>query len=205
MNQQGNIYLFLYQACQENAFSLLPSLIQEHIQQCHTYEHTKKMSASNYFHLGEVLKKQFHRSLDELYFIDKKPCIDGLSLSLSHCRQGYGFIISTFQHVGFDMESIRTFEHQDAFAKRILSKKEKEEYDQTPKKNIFLLQCWCKKEAYGKMIGKGINKKVLKVEIPHYETGIWQDQIYAFVSEKKIELVQYFFENMQKEKLSTKI
>lgn len=205
MNQQGKTYLFLYQECQEDAFSLLPRPIQEHIQECHTYEHTKKRSASNYFHLEEVLKNHFHRSLDELYFVQQKPYIDGLYLSLSHSNQGYGFAISTSQNVGFDMEEIRTFDHQEVFAKRILTKKEKEQYDQSPSQNVFLLQCWCKKEAYGKMIGKGINKRVLKVEIPHYEIGIWHDMLYAVVFETKKEPVQYFFEDIQKEEESTEI
>lgn len=205
MNQQGKTYLFLYQVCQENVFSLLPHHIQEHIQACHTNEHTKKMSASNYYHLGKVLKKYFHCSLDDLYFDHQKPYIDGLYLSLSHSDQGYGFAISTSQNVGFDMEGMRTFNHQDVFAKRILTKKEKEQYDRSASQNVFLLQCWCKKEAYGKMRGKGIHKRILKVEIPNYEIGIWHDMLYAVVLEKKMEQIQYFFEDTQKEEESTKI
>lgn len=205
MDQQANIYVYLYQTCKEDAFSLLPKHIQDHILACHTHAPTQKMSASNYFYLGKKLQEMFHCSLNEIYFRHQKPCIRGIYLSLSHSSHGYGFALSAVQNIGFDIETIRPIAHRNAFAKHILNDEEKKRYEQEDHQDTFLFQCWCKKEAYGKMKGKGITKKIWKEKIVQSETQFWKDQIFALVSDQRIENVLYFYEEEQPKNQSKEI
>ena len=136
----------------------LPKLIREH---CDLYKVKEKniISKSNYHYLSLELQKR-NIDINNLYFQEKgKPCIDGIHISLAHSNKYFGFVISN-KEIGLDIEEIIP-DSRLKLADKILTNNEKIEFLNSDNKSIYLTEKWCAKEAYGKMLGCGLNNDIL--------------------------------------------
>ena len=77
-----------------------------------------------------------------------------LHFSISHTKN-HAFCCLTHENVGIDAEEMDR-RVSPALAEKILSAAEKERYEASSDQNAALLRLWVLKEAYAKLLGKGL-------------------------------------------------
>ena len=100
-----------------------------------------------------------------------------------------GFAMYAFswdRDLGIDLEISPRIIETDLLAKRILTKDELASWNQIPeqKRNIFMLACWTRKEAYGKLLGVGIRYAMNDVDLfVGLHTDSWVSRITGLFEE----------------------
>ncbi len=107
-----------------------------------------------------------------------KLCIEPeIYFSLSHSKDYVGCLISD-QPVGLDLESgDKPIEVQKvcSLAQKVCNEKEMDIFslkDSEEKKKYFL-ECWTKKEAYSKALGKGLQMDFSQINTEKHEGAFW--------------------------------
>ncbi len=94
-----------------------------------------------------------------------KPYLDstcntiGLQFNLAHSHEMIVFGIILGHRIGVDLEYIRPVEHKASISKQFFSMKEYTVWQLLPdeEKTVGFFNCWTRKEAYIKAIGKGFS------------------------------------------------
>ena len=97
-----------------------------------------------------------------------KPCIVGYPVhyNISHSGQ-YVVLVTANSEVGVDVQERKSV-RMDAIARRFFSKEEWQAYaeaDGEEAREKLFFHIWCRKEAYGKYLGIGINTEVLQTNV----------------------------------------
>lgn len=163
--------LFLYDIAEEGLDfeaieSSLPEVILNHCK-THTFEPDYHRSLLAWNGLYQELQK---RGLAEKFILTfgkaGKPYIDGLYFNIAHSGNLSVLLLSE-KECGVDIERINLEKDFTAMARRTLSPKEKEEYENASDKANMFIHFWSRKEAYLKKKGIGIaDFSLLREEIP---------------------------------------
>ena len=153
------LYLFNRVLNEEDIF-----LPEEIIMHSNSYKIKEKrlISLSNYAYLAKELTK-LGLSINSLGFINDKPIIPGIYLSVSHTDSLFGFIISN-KEIGLDIEALIP-EKRLNLANKILSTIEYQEFINSSNKALYLTNKWTLKEAYSKYLGTGLSDDIFSKEI----------------------------------------
>ncbi len=146
--------LYLY----NNALAIdykLPNNIYEHVK--YKIKEKREISLSNYYYLSLKLK-ELGLDIANVYFLNNKPMLKGLYLSISHTDKLYGFALSD-KELGLDIEATIP-ENRLNLSQRILSNIELEEYSKSANKALYLTNKWTIKEAYSKYLGTGLSEEI---------------------------------------------
>lgn len=85
-----------------------------------------------------------------------------LHFSITHTEK-HAFCCVSDQNIGIDAEEMDRYV-SPALANKILSEKEKRCYDAYPDKKAALLRLWVLKEAYAKLLGKGLGDYLYRTD-----------------------------------------
>ena len=129
---------------------------------------SKKHHEAGQYLLRRVLGEGAYEKVDFAKNEHGKPYIVGSPIyyNISHSGQ-YVVLVTANSEVGVDVQEKRTA-RMKAMAKRFFSKEEwqvlSECGSEEEQKDLFYY-IWCRKEAYGKYLGTGLNTKVLQANV----------------------------------------
>ncbi len=129
---------------------------------------SKKHHEAGQFLLRHALGEDAYEKVDFAKNEHGKPYIVGSPIyyNISHSGQ-YVVLVTANSEVGVDVQEKRTA-RMEAMAKRFFSKEEWQVFSECgseeEKKDLFYY-IWCRKEAYGKYLGTGLNTKVLQTNV----------------------------------------
>jgi len=128
----------------------------------------KKHHAAGQFLLRWALSDEVYEKAEFAKNDHGKPYIVGMPIhyNISHSGQ-YVVLVTANREVGVDVQEKKSA-RMEAMARRFFSKEEwqafSECYSEEDKKDIFY-HIWCRKEAYGKYLGTGLNTEVLQTNV----------------------------------------
>ncbi|MBR4085577.1 MAG: 4'-phosphopantetheinyl transferase superfamily protein [Lachnospiraceae bacterium] len=128
----------------------------------------KKHHAAGQFLLRCVLGNEVYEKAEFAKRDHGKPYIVGTPIhyNISHSEQ-YAVLVTANSEVGVDVQEKRPA-RMETLAKRFFSKEEWLAFSkcdgEKEKKDLFF-HIWCRKEAYGKYLGTGLNTKVLQTNV----------------------------------------
>ncbi|MCR5350622.1 MAG: hypothetical protein K6E20_06500 [Acholeplasmatales bacterium] len=120
----------------------LPSNILDHTNQ-YKNDSKREISMMMYYLLGIKLRN-IGFSLENLYFFNNKPLIDGINISLSHTDSYIAIMISD-EKCGIDIEKIITKNVNKL--SELICKNDYDKYLNSIDKNLYLTQRWTSLEA----------------------------------------------------------
>lgn len=127
----------------------LPSNILNHTS-LYKNETKRNMSMMMYYLLGNILKN-IGFSLENLYFFNNRPLIDGINISLSH-TDSYCAIMISEDKCGIDIEKIIN-KNIDKLSK-LICKNDYDKYLNSKDKNLYLTERWTSLEAQYKCLNE---------------------------------------------------
>lgn len=130
-------------------------------------KHQRNHAAGQYllrFALGEEAYRKAEFATGE----HGKPYIKDHSIhyNISHSGQ-YAVLVVANSEVGVDVQE-KKGKRMEATAKRFFSQEEQRVFEacKTPERQVDLFfHIWCRKEAYGKCLGVGLNEQVLRTNV----------------------------------------
>ncbi len=128
----------------------------------------KKHHAAGQFLLRCVLGNEVYEKAEFAKRDRGKPYIVGTPIhyNISHSGQ-YAVLVTANDEVGVDVQEKRPA-RMEAMAKRFFSKEEWQAFlacDSEEEKKDLFYYIWCRKEAYGKYLGTGLNAEVLQTNV----------------------------------------
>ncbi len=139
----------------------IDSLPEERRQKALRYrqEIDRKLCVASYMLLEESLKDSYGVECINLRYNEHgKPYLKdskNIFFNISHCR--YGVVCAVAEHeIGVDIQDIRPF--RDSVPKKVFCDEEQKYIDTADDKNRAFAHIWSKKEAYFKMLGRGLTK-----------------------------------------------
>jgi len=140
----------------------------EQSEYCTELSKRKKHHAAGQFLLRRVLGEEAYVQAEFAKRDHGKPYIVGTPIhyNLSHSGQIVALVIAE-NEVGVDVQEKKPA-RMEALAKRYFSKEEWQVFaeckNEEEKKDLFYY-IWCRKEAYGKYLGTGLNTEVLQTNV----------------------------------------
>ncbi len=128
----------------------------------------KKHHAAGQFLLRQALGEEAYEKAEFAKSEHGKPYIKGhpIHYNISHSGQ-YAVLVTAEAEVGVDIQEKKSV-RMDAMAKRFFSKEEWQAYamaDGEEEREKLFFHIWCRKEAYGKYLGTGLNTEVLQTSV----------------------------------------
>ena len=128
----------------------------------------KKHHAAGKFLLRYVLGEEAYEQAEFAKNEHGKPYIVGTPIryNISHSGQ-YVVLVAAKTEVGVDVQEKKTA-RMEALAKRFFAQEEWQAFsacDSEEEKKDLFYHIWCRKEAYGKYLGTGLNTKVLQTNV----------------------------------------
>jgi phosphopantetheinyl transferase len=123
-------------------------------------EKHKKLSLFGYKILTIYLHKYFEIDLlsKEIHVNDDgKPFFDGFNFNISNTGDFVLIGISLSSQLGVDVDSLNHIKENEKAVKAYLNIDEQFDYYNSKDPDLFLLEAWCKKEAFAKFTGKGLS------------------------------------------------
>ena len=151
------INLYIYDLSNIISNPILIDKIKDHT---NSYKNDNKriISESNYYYLSNVLI-DYGNDINNIQFIDRKPIIKDLFISMAHSNKYFGFSISKTNENGLDIEELIDESRQERLAKKILNEKLYNDYLKSDNKLYYITKMWTEFESAGKISGKGIDFK----------------------------------------------
>ena len=140
----------------------------EQTEYCTETSKHKKHHAAGQFLLRCVLGEEAYERVEFAKGEHGKPYIIGhpIHYNISHSEQ-YAVLVTADSEIGVDVQERKSV-CMDAMAKRFFSKIELQTFSELEsdeeKKELFFY-IWCRKEAYGKYLGTGLNTEVLNTNV----------------------------------------
>ena len=140
----------------------------EQTEYCTETSKHKKHHAAGQFLLRCVLGEEAYERVEFAKGEHGKPYIIGhpIHYNISHSEQ-YAVLVTADSEIGVDVQERKSV-CMDAMAKRFFSKIEWQTFSELEsdeeKKELFFY-IWCRKEAYGKYLGTGLNTEVLNTNV----------------------------------------
>lgn len=128
----------------------------------------KKHHGAGQYLLRRALGEKAYEKADFAKNKHGKPYMVGSTIhyNISHSGQ-YVVLVTANSEVGVDIQEKRTA-RMEAIAKRFFAKEEWQAFseckDEKEQKDLFYY-IWCRKEAYGKYLGTGLNTEVLQTNV----------------------------------------
>ena len=121
----------------------------------------RKLCVASYILLKTALKDSYGiNDINLGYNEHGKPYLkdwDNIFFNISHCPCGAVCVVSEYE-VGVDIQDIRPF--RENVPKKVFSEEEQDYINSADDKNRAFARIWSKKEAYFKMLGRGLTKKM---------------------------------------------
>lgn len=128
----------------------------------------KKHHAAGQYLLWRVLGEEAYEQAEFAKNEHGKPYIVGnpIHYNISHSGQ-YVVLVTANNDVGVDVQEKKSL-RMDAIARRFFAKEEWQAYAEAngeEERERLFFYIWCRKEAYGKYLGTGLNTKVLRTNV----------------------------------------
>lgn len=122
----------------------------------------RKLCVASYILLKNALKGSYgiDSSINLRYSEHGKPYLtdyENIFFNISHCKYGVVCAVSDYE-IGVDIQDIRPF--KENVPKKVFCIEEQELLDKATDKNREFARIWSKKEAYFKMLGSGLTRKM---------------------------------------------
>lgn len=140
----------------------------EQSEYCEEQPKHKKHHAAGQYLLRQALGKEVYEQAEFAKGEHGKPYIKGHSIhyNISHSER-YVVLVVADSEVGVDVQEKKPV-RMETMAKRFFSTKEWQTFsacDSEKRKKDLFFHIWCRKEAYGKYLGVGLSKEVLKTNM----------------------------------------
>lgn len=128
----------------------------------------KKHHAAGQFLLRRVLGEEAYEKAEFAKNEHGKPYIKGhlKHYNISHSGQ-FVVLVTANSEVGVDVQEKKSL-RMDAIARRFFAKEEWQAYAEAngeEEREKLFFHIWCRKEAYGKYLGTGLNTEVLQTNV----------------------------------------
>ena len=169
----NNIYVYDVSLIKDD--DNLPSNILDHTN-LYKNDNKRNISMMMYYLLGKILKN-IGFSLENLYFFNNKPLIDGINISLSHTDKYISIMISD-DKCGIDIEKIIN-KNVDKLS-NLICKNNYDKYLNSDNKELYLTERWTSLEAYYKSLNNMNFFDMLSLEFD-YKTIKIEDYVLSYV------------------------